>query len=313
MAEAQSQNEIQNAKDLRDETVSDVPQVVLTQNENVVNEQQFDIDQRNDPEQEIDQNEQRENQPKRTLFIEVSQSTKEPCKNIQIDNIDFNKTTILSVKKALHKYHSLHPRIQDIQLTLNSNENMPPLLDDQLLSSVGDFDKLYAKFCISEINLMYKKLYDTYLSGMFDFIYKYILNYTSIGLFLFWMLLGKSLPQKILLGVLFILHYLFLKEVIPIKFSYNKLTDSKYKPILTFFLSIYPLWDCHNPQHNTVIELPKQDNNDQTQVNDNKEDQKDIKDSSDDSFDDVHAEDQEITPIQNTQANKTNPNSNEEQ
>ncbi|KAL7718410.1 UTP--glucose-1-phosphate uridylyltransferase [Entamoeba marina] len=196
-----------------------------------------------------------EQEEETSLTIIVNNDNGTEYKNVEISNIDYTITKIKNIKKALHKFHSQHPQEKHISIRRSDDITSQTLNDEIYLSQIEDFQQLYATISTPfDWITWFQNGYIRYLQKYVLFVNKYFFNYTIFGLFLLWWLLGNSPFKKVFFGAMFFLHYLFLKEVIPLQFTFNVDTDSKYKPIITFLLSLYPLWDIYNPQHNRIIE-----------------------------------------------------------
>ena len=195
------------------------------------------------------------------LVVRMKNNNNKPCKSLEIKNINFATTRVCDLKKAISRFHSQHPKVNEIKVFRTEGEGL--LEDETYLDTIlNDLEEktLYVTvFTPFDWIERVKEIYINHVKEYVDFIEEYFVNWTVFGLILFWWFIGRTPFAKIFFGLLFLLHYLCLKGFIPIKFTYDKENDSKWKPLLTFIVSIYPFWDVNNPQHLEIIEKKEED------------------------------------------------------
>ncbi|EMS13118.1 hypothetical protein KM1_083070 [Entamoeba histolytica HM-3:IMSS] len=192
---------------------------------------------------------------KHSFIIKANSITGKPTKDLEFNNVDMSQSRISDVKKAIQRVHSLHPKVSYIEIRKDDDPNQIPINDNTYLYTLGDFEYLYATFTTPlSINEKLNNYYNNYLKDKLKFINKYFINYTVFGLTLLWFIVATSNFRKVLFGILFLLHYLCLKKIITIHFTFDRQHSSRMKPLLTFFLSLYPYWNPYDPQHNTIID-----------------------------------------------------------
>ncbi|EDR21997.1 hypothetical protein EDI_214500 [Entamoeba dispar SAW760] len=146
---------------------------------------------------------------KSSFIIKANSITGKPTKDLEFNNIEMSQSRISDVKKAIQRFHSLHPKISCIEIRKDDDPNQIPIDDNTYLYTLGDFEYLYATF---------------------------------------------TTPLSINENLSLLIHVRCLKKIVTIHFTFDRQHSSKFKPLLTFFLSLYPYWNPYDPQHNTIID-----------------------------------------------------------
>ena len=202
------------------------------------------------------------------LTIHVYDNKRNKLKSMDIKHIDYTKTRIKTIKRAMNKMYSIHPAIKNIQIKINEDENTQSLNDTLLLSELNNIQELYAYI---KVPITFKSIMSSlgnFASIPIGFIKKYLFDWTLVISVFIWFLLTSTKKSKIVLGIILFINYLIVKEVIPIQFTYDEKKDSKLKPLLTFFISLYPNWEIYNPLHNNIIEYHEKKEDEKKEDND---------------------------------------------